>query len=92
MGESSSLLANPEAGWETSSVNPPKVDLRNLTPRQRLDLLGEIWDSLTADPDQLVLTEAQRVELDRRLDELDQDTVRGIPWDEVLEKIRKRAG
>jgi putative addiction module component (TIGR02574 family) len=73
-------------------VNPPKVDLRNLTPSQRLDLLGEIWDSLTANPDQLVLTNAQRVELDRRLDELDQDSVRGIPWDEVLEKIRKRAG
>jgi putative addiction module component (TIGR02574 family) len=73
-------------------VKPPKVDLRNLTPSQRLDLLGEIWDSLTANPDQLVLTDSQRAELDRRLDELDQDSVRGIPWDEVLEKIRKRAG
>jgi len=66
--------------------------LRSLTPRQRLDLLGEIWDSLTTDPDELVLTDAQRDEIDRRIDELERDTVRGIPWEEVLEKIRRRAG
>ncbi len=37
------------------------------------------------------LTEAQREDLDRRLDELDRGEVEGIPWDEVLKQIRKRS-
>lgn len=43
-------------------------------------------------PDQLPLTAAQRDELDRRLDEMDRGETVGIPWNEVLERIRNRGG
>lgn len=36
------------------------------------------------------MTNAQREELDRRLDELDREGPIGIPWDEVLGRIRGR--
>ena len=47
-----------------------------------------IWDSLAATPDAVPVTSAQREELGRRLDELDRVGPVGIPWDEVLRKVR----
>jgi putative addiction module component (TIGR02574 family) len=66
-----------------------KVDIKNLTPEERLMLLEEIWDSL--EPGDISLTEAQRAELDRRLDDLERDPTPGIPWEAVLREIRERA-
>jgi len=66
------------------------VDIAALTPEERLSLLEQLWDSLTATPEVIPLTEAQRDELDRRLDDLEVDGDVGIPWDDVLSRIRKR--
>jgi putative addiction module component (TIGR02574 family) len=66
------------------------VDIASLTPEERLDLLEELWDSLAATPASVPLTEAQRTELDRRLDDLEREGPVGIPWDEVLSRIRTR--
>jgi putative addiction module component (TIGR02574 family) len=64
------------------------IDIRSLTPQERLALLEEIWDSL--EHEDVPLTDAQRRELDRRLDDLERDPDLGIPWDEVLRQIRER--
>ena len=70
-----------------------KID--ELTPEERLELLEELWESLRQNPDNVPLTSAQQEELDRRLEELESDVSSGeelgIPWDLVLEQIRKRA-
>jgi putative addiction module component (TIGR02574 family) len=62
------------------------IDIRRLATEERLSLLSDLWDSLA--PEEIPLTEAQRTELDRRLDDLEVDTDLGIPWEEVLRKIR----
>ena len=62
------------------------IDLDKLTAEERLALLEKIWDSLT--PDDVPLTSDQRLELDRRLDDLDRDGPIGIPWEDVLSRIR----
>ena len=71
------------------------LKIEELSPDERLELLEELWESLRQDPDNVPLTLAQQEELDRRLDELESDVSRGeelgIPWDVVLEQIRKRA-
>jgi putative addiction module component (TIGR02574 family) len=54
-------------------------------------LLDELWESLSGTPKAIPLTEAQREELDRRLDGLEREGPVGIPWDEVLSRIRGRA-
>jgi len=64
------------------------IDVKKLTPEERLALLEEIWDSL--EPEDVPLTDPQRQELDRRLDDLERDQDLGIPWDEVLHRIRER--
>jgi putative addiction module component (TIGR02574 family) len=67
----------------------PDIDIANLTNDERLRLIEELWDSLRKTPDAVPLTEAQRSELDRRLDEMERDGGGGIPWEEVLERIRQ---
>jgi putative addiction module component (TIGR02574 family) len=67
------------------------LDIAALTPEERLDLLEELWDSLAAAPEAIPLTEAQRDELDRRLDDLEREGPVGIPWDDVLSRIRSRS-
>lgn len=49
----------------------------------RLALVEEIWDSIAADSDAVPLTEAQRIELERRYDEDEANPTNATPWDEV---------
>jgi putative addiction module component (TIGR02574 family) len=71
----------------------PSLKIEELSPDERLNLLEELWESLRQDPSHVPLTPAQQQELDRRLDELESDVHQGkdlgIPWDVVLEQIRK---
>ena len=66
------------------------LDIASLTPEDRLSLLEDLWDSLATVPEVLPLTPTQRVELDRRLDDLDAEGPVGIPWDEIMSRIRNR--
>ena len=65
-----------------------EIDINKLSPEERLDLIEELWDSLSEDPANIPLTEAQAKELDRRLEEMDKDSSLGIPWDTVMARIR----
>ena len=65
------------------------IDIAKLSPKERLELLEKLWDSLA--PEAIAMTDAQTKELDRRLDELDREGPVGIPWNEVLDRIRNRA-
>jgi putative addiction module component (TIGR02574 family) len=67
------------------------IDIASVSLEERLRLPDELWESLSRTPDAIPLTNAQRKKLDRRLDELDHDGVVGIPWEEVLRRIRRRA-
>ena len=66
------------------------IDMVQLNPAERLKLLEQLWDSLSTAPGALPLTNAQRDELDRRLDALDSEDLSGIPWDDVMQPIRSR--
>lgn len=65
------------------------IDINGLSPAERLELIEELWDSLAQHQDVLALTDAQREELDRRIDEMDRDSTLGEPWHEALKNIRE---
>jgi putative addiction module component (TIGR02574 family) len=66
------------------------INVNDLNPDERLRMIEELWDSLSDQPGSVPLTDAQRQELDRRLDDLERSGPEGIPWEEVLEQIRTR--
>jgi putative addiction module component (TIGR02574 family) len=67
------------------------IDIESLTREEQLELLEELWDRLSAAPSAIGLTDAQREELDRRLDELDREGPVGLPGDEVLRRLGGKA-
>ncbi len=64
------------------------IDIKSLSPQERLDLIGQLWDSL--DSNDVQLTPAQAVELDRRLETLDEDIKDGQDAGDVLAELRRR--
>lgn len=68
------------------------VDVSKLSRDERLDLLDELWASLGRYGEALPLDENQRIELDRRLDELDAEKSEptGFSWDQVVAMARFR--
>ena len=70
--------------------NALREQLFKLSAAERLELVEELWDSIADDDEALVLTDAQREDLERRLAEVDADPTGGSPWEEVRERIRHR--
>lgn len=66
------------------------LDITRLTREEQLDLLDDLWESLGRSPGALPLSDAQRAELDRRLDELEAEGPVGLTWDEVVAYARAR--
>lgn len=62
-------------------------DILQLSIRERLELIENIWESIEAVPDAVELTEAQRRELDRRLELYRQNPTSGSTWEEVKQRI-----
>jgi putative addiction module component (TIGR02574 family) len=54
---------------------------------ERLELVQRIWNSTAAEPDSLPLTEAQRREIDRRLEAYERDPSQVSTWEEVRARI-----
>jgi len=57
-----------------------------LPDEEKLELIGDLWDSLE-NPDDIQLTKEQKEELDRRLEEYYKDPTSGSSWEEVKSRI-----
>ena len=82
------LVAEEALTGENGRVTLPNLDIENLTAEERLALIEKIWDSLT--PDDVGLTDAQRDELERRLDDLERNPDQAVPWAEARRRILER--
>ena len=67
------------------------TDILQMSVSERIQLAEDIWDSIAAVPEALPLTEAERQELDRRLEAYARNPDEGIPWDELRENVRRSA-
>lgn len=61
-----------------------------LSVQQRLDLIGELWDSIPDSVETLPIPDWHREELERRLAKADADPEAAIPWDEVRRRLREK--
>ncbi len=61
-----------------------------MTPAERVLYVQDLWDRIAAEPDGVPLTEAQRIELRRRVEEHRTDPGSAVPWEQVLARARAR--
>jgi putative addiction module component (TIGR02574 family) len=63
------------------------LGIDRLSVPERILLVEEIWDSIAETPDEVALTEAQRAELNRRLDAYETEPQAGSTWEEVKAEL-----
>jgi putative addiction module component (TIGR02574 family) len=59
----------------------------NLSPADRLELLGAVWDSLSRDD--FEVTDAEKALLDSRLADMEQNPDDQSPWPEVKARLER---
>jgi putative addiction module component (TIGR02574 family) len=69
-----------------STLTPEEIT--RLSPRERLNLIGALWDSF-ADAE-LALTQAQAAELERRLLSFERDRESAVTWEELKAELASR--
>ena len=64
--------------------------LKELPIEERIRLVEDLWDSIAADQNAIRLTDAQKEELERRLNAYKVDQNRGRPAAEVITDISRQ--
>src|SRR6266851_530821 len=59
----------------------------SLSPADRLELIGAVWDTLS--PDDLPVTDAERALLDARLADMERNPDDQSPWPEVKARLER---
>jgi putative addiction module component (TIGR02574 family) len=67
------------------------LGLDRLSVDDRIALAQELWDSVEQEAVPSLLTEAQRVDLERRLADSIARPGAGVPWEEVKARLMARA-
>lgn len=63
-------------------------EISRLSVDERLELIGQLWDSLEHEP--LTLSTAQQKELDRRLASLYHERADGQSWEQLRAELERR--
>lgn len=62
-------------------------DLFSLSIPERIQLVEDIWDSITVQPEKVELSSDTKCELDKRLDEYEKNPQDQSSWDEVRSRL-----
>jgi putative addiction module component (TIGR02574 family) len=72
-------------------MSTPVLDeILKLSVEDRIRLVEEIWETVSADPQAVPVTQAQREELDRRLDDLARNPETGRTWEEFRSEVERK--
>lgn len=66
------------------------ADVLKLSVSERIQLVEDIWDSIATATPPAPLGEAQRAELDRRLESHRDNPTAGTPWPRVRQEIMEQ--
>jgi len=67
-----------------------QLGIDRLSTAERIELIGEIWDSLAEGGEELPLPEWHRFEVERRRAAAEADPKAGIPWEVVQARLANR--
>ena len=71
-------------------MSRPKFDFSKLSVAERIQLAEDLWDSIPEDGTDLPLSEAQKAELERRLEDLKRNPDAGEDWEIVRARLHER--
>ena len=71
--------------------NTSVADILELSIPERIQVVEDIWDSISAVPESVSLSEEQKIELDRRLQAYHKNPNAGSPWAVVRERLQKKS-
>jgi putative addiction module component (TIGR02574 family) len=66
------------------------ANLHELPIGERIRLVEDLWDSIAAEQSVLPMSDAQKAELDQRLDAYESDGIKGRQAGEAIVGIRKK--
>jgi putative addiction module component (TIGR02574 family) len=64
-----------------------KVEISQLSINERIQLAEDLWDSIIERQDRILLSDVQKQELERRLEDYQQDTTAGSSWEDVKQRL-----
>lgn len=59
----------------------------SLSPEERLEFIGAVWDSLS--PDDLPVTDAEKAMLDARISDMERNPDDQSPWPDVKTRLER---
>ncbi|MDP1666021.1 MAG: addiction module protein [Methylobacter sp.] len=63
------------------------ADTLELSIHERIQLIEDIWDTITAKASSIELTDEEKSIIDERLEKYHQSPESGSPWDDVYQRI-----
>jgi len=66
------------------------LDFRELSVAERILLVEEIWESIVAEGKPIELTDEQKAELDRRMEDYRTSPEKFSNWDSIKQRLQSR--
>jgi putative addiction module component (TIGR02574 family) len=63
-------------------------EIKKLSVAERMLIVEEIWDSIAKDQESLMVTDAQKKELDRRIALHNSNPGQGRSWEEIRDRLK----
>ena len=73
-------------------MNPDLQHVFELSPAEKLQLVQDLWDDISANPGDLAVSDAQIRELDKRRENLQRNPDSAVSWEDVQRRARAQYG
>jgi putative addiction module component (TIGR02574 family) len=71
-------------------MNTRVADILELSVAERIQIVEDIWDSISQNPDQLPVSEAEKLELDKRLANYEKNPDEGVEWETLKKNLLEK--
>lgn len=73
-------------------MNTQVAEIFELSVAERIQIVEDIWDSIRQKPEEVPLSEAEKMELDKRLESYRQNPNEGIEWETLKKNLSPENG
>jgi putative addiction module component (TIGR02574 family) len=70
-------------------MNTAITEILQLSVAERVQIVEDIWDSISNTPEELPLSEAEKLKLNQRLESYQQNPNEGIEWKTLKKNLRQ---